>query len=379
MFFKSITTFSLAGFEIKLDASWLLIAALITWSLSQHYFPDAVPNQSAQTYFLMGLIAMLMFFASLLLHELAHSIVARRQGVPIKGITLFLFGGVAELESEPQSAPVEFRVAVAGPVTSLGLAFVFWLLARLTGTLSDYVVAGAVFSYLGLINMVLAIFNLVPAFPLDGGRILRAYIWHRTGDILKATEVASRSGMVFAYVLMALGLLSLFQGATVAGFWQMLLGSFVLLAAKSSYETKLSQEAFKNKVVRSLMTRDPVVVSPEMTLSEFVNRIMLGKRVTFVPVVEDGVLLGHMDPKLLSGIDRENWFNTRVGDVFAGLDAETIVAPDLPISQVMQKIAETGRRKFLVIDNHQLVGVITLSDLSRHLHLVESVHRHAAR
>ncbi|WP_195822680.1 site-2 protease family protein [Roseobacter sp. MH60115] len=369
MFSNAVKLFSINGFDIKLDPSWVLIAALITWSLSQGYFPSILPHQSAGTYLVMALIAMLCFFASLLLHELAHSIVARRLGVPIKGITLFLFGGVAELEAEPRSAAVEFWVALAGPAMSLALALGFWILAQLSEMLAAATPVSMVLGYLALINLILALFNLVPAFPLDGGRVLRAYLWHRKGDVLAATETAAQSGRVFAYVLMGFGLVALFNGAMVAGLWQIMIGFFVLMAARAAYQTQLAKAAFDNKTVVALMKRDPIVISPNMTLSEFVNRIMLRHNVSFVPVVEDGVLLGHMDQAVLAGIDRENWANTRVGDVFAGLDDQVSISGEMPVQDLMARIADTGRRKFLVVDGHRLMGVISLADLTHYLHM----------
>ncbi|WP_227269500.1 site-2 protease family protein [Roseobacter weihaiensis] len=374
MFSNSVKLFSINGFQIKIDPSWLLIAGLITWSLSRRYFPSVFPGEAYQTYLLMGVIAMLLFFASLLLHELAHSVVARRLGVPVENITLFLFGGVAELEAEPQSARVEFWVALAGPAMSLCLALGFWCLAQLAQVFPDFSNGTAVLSYLALVNLVLALFNLVPAFPLDGGRVLRAYLWHRTGDALRATEIASRSGTIFAYFLMAMGLFALFQGALIAGMWQMLLGGFVLFAARSSYRTQLARKVFEGKTVETLMNSAPIIVAPQMTLAEFVNRIMLQHRISFTPVVEDGVLLGHMDQTLLSGIDRENWANTHVGDVFAGLDPKTTVAPDMPIQDLLTTIAATRNRKFLVTEDHKLVGVITLADVTECLQIADALY-----
>ena len=376
MFANSVKLFSLSGFDIKLDPSWVLIAALITWSLSQHYFPSTLPYHSAQAYLVMAVGAMLCFFASLLLHELAHSVVARRSGVPIKGITLFLFGGVAELEPEPQSPVVEFWVALAGPVMSFALAFGFWVLTQLSALLLTAPGLTEVLSYLAFINLVLALFNLVPAFPLDGGRVLRAYLWHRSGDALQATETASKTGAAFAYALMTLGVLSLFQGGLVAGLWYIMIGSFVLAAAKSSYENQLAHTVLKNKSVSAVMTRDPVTVEPAMTLADFANSILLGRRVSFAPVVEDGVLLGHMDQNLLAAIDRENWADTRVGDVFAGLDADAFVPPEMPAEDLLQHMSKTGRRKFLVVHEHHLDGVITLADLSQYLRTADALRPH---
>jgi len=373
MFSNALKLFTISGFEIKVDASWLLIAALITWGLAKHYFPYSFAGQSTDIYLIMAIVTMLCFFASLLLHELAHSVVARRFGIPIKGITLFLFGGVAELQAEPQSARAEFWVAIAGPVMSVTLSFGFWGLAQILELLQVNQAVVEILSYLFLINLVLAVFNLVPAFPLDGGRILRAYLWHRQKNLLKATETAAKSGEIFAYVLMALGVLSLVQGGVISGVWYLMIGTFVLTAARSSYRTQLAQTVFAHKTVGDLMTRNPVVAAPNITLAEFVNKIMLEHRTDFVPIVEDGVLLGHLDRRVLAGIDRENWTGTQVGDVFAGLDKATSISPDMSVQDLMTLIAQTGRRKFLVTQDKRLVGVITLADLTDYLRFAETL------
>ncbi len=377
MFSNAVKLLTLNRFDIKVDPSWLIIAALITWSLSKQYFPATYPGQGGWIYLAMGLAAMLGFFMSLLLHELSHSIVARRFGLPIKGITLFLFGGVAEMEQEPQTASVELWVALAGPAMSLMLAFGFWVLA---GVLSIIPMSGEVvqvMSYLAAVNLVLAIFNLVPAFPLDGGRVLRAYLWQRSGDILKATEIASKWGAAFAYVLMGQGIFSLFQGAQVAGLWQLLIGAFLLFAARGSYQNQLARTVFADKTVRALMVPNPVTVSPERTLSELVNLIMLRHRVSFVPVVENDVLLGHIDTAVLGGLDRENWANTRVGDVFVGLTDDVTVDPDMAVQDLMSRIAKHRQRKFLVVEDQRLLGVITLVDLLEYLNLSQQLERNS--
>ena len=375
MFSNAIKLVTVSGFDIKVDPSWALIAALVTWTLSQQYFPATLPDQTSQMYVVMAVVAMLSFFASLLLHELAHSVVARRFGVQIKGITLFLFGGVAELAEEPKSATAEFWIALAGPAMSLSLSAVFWLLARLSGQILTAPAVTETLSYLAAVNLVIALFNLVPAFPLDGGRVLRAYLWHRHGDILRATKAAARSGTIFAYGLMFLGVLVLFQGLLITGLWYIMIGFFVLGAARGAYHSQIMDNAFAGKTVGNLMVQNPVVVSPELTLSDFVNTVVMSKRVSFAPVVEDGILLGQIDKDVLSVIDHDNWSNTRVGDVFAGLDVATTISPDMPISGLLAQIAQTGTRKFLVVKDHTLLGVITLANLIGYMHTVKNMRR----
>ncbi|WP_050929749.1 site-2 protease family protein [Aestuariivita boseongensis] len=379
MFGNSVKLFTLNGFDIKVDPSWLLIAALVTWSLSQHYFPEAMPGMSRAVYLVTAVFAMLGLFASLLMHELAHSVVARQLGVPIKSITLFLFGGVAELEGEPGSARTEFWIAVAGPAMSIALSAGFWVVGSIASWASAAAELVAILSYLAMINLVLALFNLLPAFPLDGGRVLRAVLWAQSGDVVAATRKAARSGVVLAYVLMALGVMSMFQGFVASGLWQIMIGGFVLLAARASYIQQLAKVAFVHRTVGMLMTRDPVTVSPDITVSDFVNDVVLNKRLTFAPVVEDGVLLGYVDLSLVTGIDRENWSSTRVGDVFVGMNADIMVPPDTPVQDVFATISETGRRKFLVVSDHQLLGVITLSDLTDFLQRADPMAQPLAR
>ncbi len=374
MFENSVKLFTLNKFDIKVDPSWLLIAALVTWSLSRRYFPQALPEADPSVYLTLAVVAMLGLFASLLLHELAHSVVARSLGVPIKSITLFLFGGVAELEAEPTSARAEFWIAIAGPAMSLSLGVGFWVLEFIAVWSGMPETIAATFSYLALINLVLALFNLLPAFPLDGGRVLRAVLWQQSGDVLSATRSAARSGTALAYILMGIGVVALFQGLVLSGMWQIMIGGFLLLAARASYAQQLSKVAFEGRTVGALMTKDPVTVDPDMTLSEFVNRIMLQNHVSFTPVTEDGVLLGHIDASVLSGIDRENWANTRVGDVFVGLDSQAVTQAEVPIPDLLDTISKTGRRKFMVVSDHDLLGVITLSDVTRYLNSGVSHH-----
>lgn len=369
MFSKAVKLFSIGGFDIRIDPSWLIIAALISWSLSQHVFPETLPGQSATAYLTMGLAATALFFGSLLLHELAHSVIARQFGLTVGGITLFLFGGVAEMESEPKSPKAEFLIAIVGPSMSVALSIGFYFLSWIASLAGGLAALTEVLSYLGLINLVLALFNLVPAFPLDGGRMLRAYLWQKSDDLLRATETASKAGILFAFVLMAFGVMALFQGALLPAIWQIMIGGFLLVAARASYQTQLLQVVFDKRTVGDLMQRHPVTVDPDVTLSSFVNQIMLRHGISFVPVVEDGVLLGHIDHAMLSGIDREHWSSTQVGDVFAGLDAGATVSPDMPVEELLKRIAATGRRKFLVADGTRLIGVISLSDLARHIQL----------
>lgn len=375
MFTSAIRLFNVGGFEIKLDPSWFLIAGLITWTLATQYFPVTIPDLSDAAYVTLAVVAMLGFFTSLLLHELAHSVVARSYGVRIKGITLFLFGGVAELETEVPSAKVELWVAVAGPAMSICLGVFFWILAGMSQLIFNSPALPSVLVYLATVNIVIAVFNMLPAFPLDGGRVLRAYLWARRGDVLSATRTAATSGRILGYALICLGAYMFFVGVASSGLWYILIGLFVLAASRTAFQQQLIQTTFDQKTVSEVMIEDPIVVSPELTLSELVNQVMLKHRVSFVPVVADGVLIGQIDKDVLSAIDRDHWTNTRVGDVFAGLDVAATVPPQMPIQELLEIVAKTGTRKFLVVDNHELKGVITLANLIGYLHAADDISR----
>lgn len=374
MFKNSTTVIRVFDIEINLASSWFLIAALITWSLGDQVFPRQIPGLSTIRYMTLGVVTMLLFFSSLLLHELAHALVAKSFGLQVPRITLFLFGGVAELDDEPDTANQEFWIAIAGPAMSLALASVFWVLSVLaTLTSTERSQLHAVLAYLATINLILALFNLLPAFPLDGGRVLRAAIWARTGDILAATKTSTQLGEYLGFALMALGVLALFQGIPVGGAWQILIGIFIVAAAKSSLEGLRTKTALGNQTVANLMTRSVVTASPNLSLGDLVNRIMLPNRVSFVPVVEDDVLLGHIDTRVLSMIDRENWQNTQVGDVFVGLDAQHTTSPQESAADLLKRMTDSNERKMIVAKDRRLVGVVTLSDLMRVLQLLISL------
>ncbi|WP_347311953.1 site-2 protease family protein [Defluviimonas sp. SAOS-178_SWC] len=373
MFTRAVRLFDIFGFQIKVDPSWLLIAALLVWTLSGGYFPDRVPGLSYGDYLGLAVIAMLAFFGGLILHELAHSLVARRFGLGIGGITLFIFGGVAELDEEPASPVSEFWIAIAGPTMSLALAALAWLVHLALEGADVSAPMQVVFEYLAIINLILAVFNMLPAFPLDGGRVLRAALWRTSGDLVRATRNASAISQLVAYALIALGLVSLFSGNTAGGLWQILIGLFLMSAARGTYQQLLIKSALGNRTVAKMMTENVQLSSPDDTLSGVVNDIMLAHAVSFVPVTEGEHLLGYVDSSLVRRIDRENWDNTHVGDIFIASDTENTLPPDFPADALLQRIAKTGRRKYLVAEKQRFVGVITLTDLLSYLAVLQEI------
>ncbi|MEM6462585.1 MAG: site-2 protease family protein [Pseudomonadota bacterium] len=365
--------FEIAGFKIRIDPSWLLIAALVVWSLAVAYFPAELPGQSQYDYIALSVVSMLGLFASLILHELAHSLVARRFGLEVGGITLFLFGGVAELEQEPRNPVSEFWIAIAGPAMSFALAFLFYIIAENLDSNSASRPLTVVFSYLGLINLLLAAFNLVPAFPLDGGRVLRAALWHLKHDLFWATRIASGFGTVFGALLIVSGVLSLLLASSVGGLWQILIGFFIVSASRASYQQLLIKSALKDHSVRALMSTEPLTADVDDSVEHTVNEIMLKHSVSFVPVLEGDHLLGYVDTSLIRGIERENWPTTHLSDILVVSNEDNTVSGDMPVEALFEIIARKNRRKMLVAEAGRLEGVISLSDLLSYLAITQGL------
>ena len=255
MFGRGIKLFNLLGFEVRLHSSWIILAVLIVWSLAGGFFPARFPGYTPASYVWMGVAGAVGLLLSIVIHEFAHSVVARHYGIPMRGIMLFIFGGVAEMGAEPPNAKSEFLMAIAGPLTSFVIAaFSFGVGAaiRIAGAPG----VAAVFAYLAWINVILGLFNLVPAFPLDGGRVLRAAIWSRKRDIVPATRIASRIGVGFGFFLMLLGIWDVFRGNVVGGIWWVLIGMFVRGASEMSYRQVLHQRALEEARIRELMNQD---------------------------------------------------------------------------------------------------------------------------
>jgi Zn-dependent protease len=370
---RTTKLFEIFGFQIRVHASWFLIAALIIWSLTSGFFPQEAPGLSRTDYLALSVAGVLGLFASLILHELAHSLVARHFGLGVGAITLFIFGGVAELDEEPSSPRSEFWMALAGPAASFGLALLAFLPAFSGSSTEQSSAFLALLRYLLVVNLTLAIFNLIPAFPLDGGRMLRSALWHRWGDLIKATRVASQIGEAFAYLLIVFGFLVLFLDDRFDGLWLVLVGLFLMSAARATYEQLVIKSALADKTVATLMTPSPWTAEPDQTLSDLVDNVMLPHSVSFVPVCEGDHVLGHVDGQAIQKIDRENWPTTHVADVFTPEDSALCIPPDMLTERLIQKMMQTGQRKFMVAEQQRLLGVITLSDLLSYLSVVHDI------
>jgi len=367
MFKHAVNILEIAGFKIRIDPSWLLIAALIVWSLSAAYFPHELPGYSPYYYVALAVIAMLGLFASLILHELSHSLVARRFGLRVGGITLFVFGGVAELEQEPESPKSELWIALAGPAMSLLLAGLFLIASIMLNGSGISKPLEIVFTYLALINFILAVFNLVPAFPLDGGRVLRALLWQYKNDLLWATRIASGFGTVFGIFLIVTGVLSMFSSSSTTGLWQVLIGFFVVNASRSSYRQLMIKTALQDHTVRNLMSSTPQVANASDTVQKTVDELMLRYHKSFIPVMIGNRLVGYVDTTAVNGVARENWPTTRLSEILVPSNPDNTVPTDMPMEELFEKMARSGQRKMLVGQDGKLEGVISLSDLMSYL------------
>ncbi len=292
MFFHRFRLLSLFGFEVSIDASWLLLAVLVAWTLAGSLFPAITPHLDSGTYWLMGAAATVGLLASIVLHETAHSLVARRYGIPIRGITLFIFGGVAEMTEEPGRPRDELLMAAAGPAASLLLAICMFVLFNLVAAENGPDAVAGVLWYLGLINGVLAVFNLVPAFPLDGGRILRAALWWWRGDLEWATRIAAGAGSLFGIVLIVLGLIGVLQGDFIGGMWRFLIGMFLRGAATASYGETLARRVLGSVTVAQVMNPEPITVASGTSVQDFIEGSVYRHQHRGFPVVDDGTVVG---------------------------------------------------------------------------------------
>jgi Zn-dependent protease len=365
----------IGGFAVKIHWSVLVILWLFTWSLAST-LPAAVKGYSSAGYWMAGACGALVLLASLLAHELAHAVVARRAGVSVGSVTLWLFGGVTTLGGEAKTPKAAFRIAIAGPATSLALAAMFGgLVAALRAAHAAPIVVG-VSSWLAMINLVLGLFNLLPGAPLDGGRVLRAYLWRRHGDIARAGIGAARAGRVLAYVLIALGLAEFVTGSLVGGVWLAFIGWFIFAASREE-ETRIStQQLFAGVRVADAMTARPHSAPGWISVDEFIQRYVLGDRHSAYPVAgRDGSIVGLVTLAQLRDVAPDRRPTTSVSDIALPLHAVPTAAPREPLSALLERMAAAGpRSRALVVDGGQVVGIVTPSDVTRLLDVYRLAH-----
>jgi Zn-dependent protease/CBS domain-containing protein len=361
---SSIRLGRIAGIEFGVNWSWVVVFALIVWTLAAGIFPSTNPSLSKGTHIAMAIVAAFFFFLSILLHEFGHALEARREGIEIDGITLWLFGGVARFKGSFRSAGAEFRVAIAGPLVSLALGGLFVLIALINGIPSA---VDGVVSWLGYINLTLLVFNLIPAPPLDGGRVLHAALWRWRGDFAWATRVAANVGRGFGYLLIALGIgMFIFQGS-FSGAWLAFLGWFLLSAATAEARYLLTQQALSGLRVRDVMTPDPVVVRPDTTLGEFMDNTMFSRRHTTYPVVDGGKPVGLLPFRCVANVPRDEWDVRRIRDCLVSLDEVPVLRENEDAVDALAELSQSAAGHGLVVSNGGLAGIVSTSDLARAL------------
>jgi Zn-dependent protease len=360
---KKIEVAKIFNIPIKLDLSWFIILAFITWTLASGYFPSKYPGLDKFTYLVMGLLSALLLFVSVLLHELSHALVARRHNIPIRGITLFIFGGIAEMEKEPPTAKSEILMASAGPLCSGILAFLFLLLGNLCTNFLPYAPIIGILQYCLFINTALMIFNLLPGFPLDGGRILRAIIWNSTGDLKKATYTTSRIGSSMGLFFIIFGFFNIFTGNFIGGLWLALIGMFIKSAADSSYQQLVSGNVLQGIKISEIMTRDLITVNSSITLERLVDDYFLKYRYNSYPVVSDETLLGIVSIQNVKQIPREEWKDVNVSKVLDAGIIDFCVNPDDDATLAMSRMIKNGLGRVPVIDSGKLIGIVSNKDI----------------
>ncbi len=362
---RGIDLFTVFGVRIRLDPSWFLIFALIFVALAFGHLPRLAPEASTEVHVVAGLVAALAFFGSILLHELAHCWTAMRAGLQVEEITLFVFGGVSRIKEEARTPGVELWVAIAGPLASFALAAAFALLAEAFEGGPE--IASSVLGYLSWTNVALGVFNMLPGYPLDGGRVLRAIVWRATGSLRKGTRVASRAGTVLAYALIALGALQIVAGAFVAGVWTIVLAMFLRGLAKSGYDDLVLRKMLAGVEVERVMvpSAELVTVPPDLAVSELIDRYFLEHGFRAFPVVEDGRTIG-----LVSAEDVRRAGGPRaaarrtVREIMAPADESTTITPHDSMLSAIERMRPRARNLLVVEDGH-LEGLLSRSDISR--------------
>jgi Zn-dependent protease len=359
------------GIPLELDYSWFLVFVLLTWALAVGHYPAEFKGGTLGLYWVMGAVTAVMLFVSVLLHELGHSVVARRYKIPVRRITLFIFGGVSQIEAEAATAGADFRIAVAGPVVSLALAALFAVLRSVVADVSPLL---AIVRYLAYINVALALFNLIPGFPLDGGRGLRAILWGLTGDFHRATLIAASVGRGFAYVFILIGVWQVFAGNFVGGLWIAFIGWFLESAAVSQTQQVIQRDLLAGHRVAEAMSRDLTAVPPDATLQQLVDQhVLTSGRRSFL-VQRDQAILGLLTLHHVVQIPRARWGATTAEQAMIPADRMRSARPDTELREALEEMARDGVSQLPVMMNRQAVGVLRREDIISFLRAAQQLH-----
>ena len=365
----------IAGFPVKVHWSVLVILWLFTWSLAST-LPGTVKGYSPVVYWLAGTCGALVLLTSLVAHELAHAVVARRMGVSVGSVTLWLFGGVTTLHGEAKTPKAAFRIAFAGPATSLALSAAFAGLAIALEIVGAGTIVVSVARWLAGINLLLGLFNLLPGAPLDGGRVLRAYLWHRHGDRVRAAVGAAHAGRVVAIILITLGLAEFLAGGLVGGVWLAFIGWFLFVAAREEETQVTTRQALVGLRVADAMTAQPDAAPGWLTVEDFIERYLLGNRHSAYPVADrDGSIVGLVTLRQLRDVAASRRATTSVREIALPLHSVPTAAPLEPLSTLIERLAAAGHgSRALIIDGGKVVGIVTPSDLARLIDVYRLAH-----
>ncbi len=351
------------GIQVKLHWSWFIIFVVITWALAAIYFPTVYPDWAVGGHVLVGVATSLLFFLSVLAHELAHSVVAKRNNIPIDAITLFLFGGVSQMTSEPKRPEIELRMSIAGPLTSLILGLGFLVIWYVTVYVVDIEPVAALAFWLGWINVILAGFNLIPGFPLDGGRVLRSLLWWRSRDLRKSTRIASAIGRGIGFAFIFGGVFLIFGGFWFQGLWIAFIGWFLENAASASYRQLALRETLQGHSADEIMTKECLAISPRLTVSQVVEDFILRTGRRCFPVVDDSRVLGLVTMHNVKEVPRDEWPNRTARDAMTPLDQLRSVKPSEDLSNVMDVMTSEDINQLPVVDKGEIIGMVSRDNL----------------
>jgi len=370
---STISLGRILGIPVGLDYSWFLIFALLTWSLATSYFPAEFKNWSVTQYWIVGAVTVILLFVSVLLHELGHSVVALRYKIPVRSITLFVFGGIAQIGAEPPSAMAEFRIAIAGPITSFALALFFGSLQPVASIFAPLL---AIAKYLAYINGTLGLFNLIPGFPLDGGRVFRAIIWGTTHSLRRATLIAASLGRFIAYFFIVLGVWQMFSGNFGNGLWIAFIGWFLESAASSQIHQQTIHDLLAGHHVADAMRRDYATILPDTTLEQLINQHILGNDQRSLVVKQDDRVAGLLTLHNVKAIPSSNWLTTTAAQVMIPVGQMRRIRPDAELVDALGEMDRDGVNQLPVMVDDRILGVLGRDDVISFLRTVSEFSRH---
>ena len=374
MLLRRVTLFRFFGYKIKADSSWIFLSVLICWTLSNNVYPKVYPGLSLDTYQLMSVAALGGIIFSIIAHEVAHAVIAEYYHMPIDNITLFIFGGVAEMKGEPSNPRGEFLMAISGPIMSALLGLIFVSSADMYEIHIGKAPVSYVFHDLGRLNFFIAAFNLIPAFPLDGGRALRAIIWHKKNNLVLATRFSSETGKLFGSLLIAFACYQIyFLDDLLSGVWSALIGLFVHSAASYAVQHTENRSLLSPETVARFINTQIVAVSPDLTLIDLVDNYIYKHYQRSFPVVDRGLLVGVVSLQAVLSLDRHKWHWLHVASVMEPPTSDTVIGPDANAADALDLLQKHGREMLLVAKDRKFIGVVTFRDLISYLSISRKV------